>query len=42
MFDQFLEALGELSKHSPKIMIDSIMVWRKAQSDNVPAMPDAA
>ncbi|KAI8820541.1 cell morphogenesis N-terminal-domain-containing protein [Fimicolochytrium jonesii] len=33
-FDALLESVGSVSKHCPKLMIDSIMVWRKSKSEN--------
>ncbi|KAJ3080796.1 Cell morphogenesis protein PAG1, partial [Quaeritorhiza haematococci] len=34
-FDRLLQSLGSISKHCPKLMIDSIMVWRKSKSESV-------
>lgn len=33
-FDSLLESVGSVSKHCPKLMIDSIMVWRKSKSES--------
>ncbi|KAJ3026727.1 Cell morphogenesis protein PAG1, partial [Rhizophlyctis rosea] len=32
-FDSLLESVGAIAKHCPKLMIDSIMVWRKSKSE---------
>ncbi|KAJ3185369.1 Cell morphogenesis protein PAG1 [Gaertneriomyces sp. JEL0708] len=32
-FDRLLAAMGSVAKHCPKLMIDSIMVWRKSKSE---------
>ncbi|KAJ3152742.1 Cell morphogenesis protein PAG1 [Geranomyces michiganensis] len=32
-FDCLLESMGSVAKHCPKLMIDSIMVWRKSKSE---------
>jgi len=32
-FDQLISALGHISKHKPKPLIDSMMLWRKNKSD---------
>ncbi|KAI9091522.1 cell morphogenesis N-terminal-domain-containing protein [Phlyctochytrium arcticum] len=31
--DSLLESVGSVAKHCPKLMIDSIMVWRKSKSE---------
>ncbi|KAJ3121304.1 Cell morphogenesis protein PAG1 [Nowakowskiella sp. JEL0407] len=32
-FDSILNSLASVSKHCPKLIVDSIMVWRKSKSD---------
>ncbi|KAH9273162.1 hypothetical protein BASA83_004451 [Batrachochytrium salamandrivorans] len=33
-FDRLLVSIGSISKHCPKLIIDSIMVWRKSKGDH--------
>ncbi|KAJ3277512.1 Cell morphogenesis protein PAG1, partial [Borealophlyctis nickersoniae] len=33
-FDCLLESMGSIAKHCPKLMIDSVMVWRKSKSES--------
>ncbi|KAI8800528.1 cell morphogenesis N-terminal-domain-containing protein [Cladochytrium replicatum] len=40
-FDRILQSLGSASKHCPKLMIDSVMMWRKSKSDGSPGGTDA-
>nr|KAJ3422130.1 Cell morphogenesis protein PAG1 [Polyrhizophydium stewartii] len=40
-FDRLLSSIGSIAKHCPKLIIDSIMVWRKSKGDNIAApIPD--
>lgn len=32
-FDQLIAALGHIARHKPKPLIDTIMLWRKAKSE---------
>ncbi|KAF2736143.1 cell morphogenesis protein-like protein [Polyplosphaeria fusca] len=36
-FDQLIAALGHIARHKPKPMIDTIMLWRKAKSEDATA-----
>ncbi|KAI8911076.1 cell morphogenesis N-terminal-domain-containing protein [Gorgonomyces haynaldii] len=42
-FDNILSSLSASAKHCPKVMIDSIMFWRKSKTDdlNLTNIPDA-
>ncbi|KAJ3319284.1 Cell morphogenesis protein PAG1, partial [Blyttiomyces sp. JEL0837] len=45
-FDGLLKGLGSVARHSPKLLIDSVMVWRKSKSerssaDDVPSSAPA-
>ncbi|ORY16772.1 cell morphogenesis N-terminal-domain-containing protein [Clohesyomyces aquaticus] len=33
-FDQLISALGHIARHKPKPLIDTIMLWRKAKSED--------
>ncbi len=33
-FDRLLDAMGAVSKHAPKLLIDSVVVWRKSRTDS--------
>lgn len=32
-FDNILHSLGTVAQHCPKVLVDAIMVWRKAKSE---------
>lgn len=36
-FDQLISALGHIARHKPKPLIDTIMHWRKAKSEDAAA-----
>jgi hypothetical protein len=36
-FDQLISALGHIARHKPKPLIDTIMLWRKAKSEEANA-----
>eukprot|EP00842_Homolaphlyctis_polyrhiza_P005771 jgi/Hompol1/6195/HPOL_000607-RA len=36
-FDRLMSSVGSIAKHCPKLIIDSIMVWRKSKTDNTAA-----
>ncbi|KAF2268797.1 hypothetical protein CC78DRAFT_454854, partial [Lojkania enalia] len=36
-FDQLISALGHIARHKPKPLIDTIMLWRKAKSEDASA-----
>lgn len=33
-FDKLLRSLGYIARHKPKVVIDSVMVWRKSKSES--------
>lgn len=37
-FDLLLESLGSVAKHNPKLVIDSLMIWRKSHSTTTQAI----
>lgn len=39
-FDQLLSALGHIARHKPKPLIDTIMHWRKAKSEDTTKLRD--